>query len=430
MINYETILSNFDDKVTLYNWLRKVEEALKNASLESVSVEQQSAGTAILTFIFADGTSVVSPALTLPQGPTGPQGATGVSIDDVSLNENNAFVVKLDNGETITTDTISASRLYCHSIDLSTYGPSVNVVGISLELINDNGIAYTTPMEIFNAYKDSNNYTPFFQVSGALYDATSQTYKDVYRARLHLVNDVLHLEANVTGEVQPTLDVLVFPSVIDQCIKLSLAVAKGDTGPQGETGNGIENIVLISSLGLVNTYRINFTDGTHFDFDVTNGSSFVNVDGHDIAPAKVNATGNITAPSIIENMSGYSAHAYASFNQRYLGACKNGNKLTFAVAGALTTASTHPSGGAYQAVSFTIPTSIANKIIPYTGSLVALNSVDMAINTYSTPVRGSYQFIKEGNTFYVYFLVTNLAVSTTYNVRFDITFLLSDNLAQ
>ena len=32
MINYETILSMFDDKVTLMQWLKNNEEALKNAS--------------------------------------------------------------------------------------------------------------------------------------------------------------------------------------------------------------------------------------------------------------------------------------------------------------------------------------------------------------------------------------------------------------
>ena len=34
-------------------------------------------------------------------------------------------------------------------------------------------------------------------------------------------------------------------------------------------GNGITSIEKISSANNVDTYRINFTDGTHFDYEVT-----------------------------------------------------------------------------------------------------------------------------------------------------------------
>ena len=78
MINYETILSMFDDKVTLMQWLKNVEDALKNASLQSVSVIQPTQDTAELTFVFADGTSVTSPRLNLPRGIQGPQGPQGI----------------------------------------------------------------------------------------------------------------------------------------------------------------------------------------------------------------------------------------------------------------------------------------------------------------------------------------------------------------
>lgn len=78
MINYETILSNFQDKITLMQWLKKNEEALKNASLESVEVTQPTEDTAVLTFVFADGTRLDSPTLYLARGPQGPQGPQGV----------------------------------------------------------------------------------------------------------------------------------------------------------------------------------------------------------------------------------------------------------------------------------------------------------------------------------------------------------------
>lgn len=78
MINYQTILSSFDNKLTLMQWLNKVEDALKGGSLASVSLSQPTATTAVLTFHFADGTSLDSPSLVLPQGPQGPQGIQGV----------------------------------------------------------------------------------------------------------------------------------------------------------------------------------------------------------------------------------------------------------------------------------------------------------------------------------------------------------------
>ena len=47
---------------------------------------------------------------------------------------------------------------------------------------------------------------------------------------------------------------------------------QGPQGPTGATGNGIANITKIGSAGLVDTYRILFTDGAYFDFTVSNGA--------------------------------------------------------------------------------------------------------------------------------------------------------------
>ena len=49
--------------------------------------------------------------------------------------------------------------------------------------------------------------------------------------------------------------------------------AQGPQGPTGATGNGIESISLLSTSGATKTYRILFTDGTHFDYDVIDGSN-------------------------------------------------------------------------------------------------------------------------------------------------------------
>ena len=45
----------------------------------------------------------------------------------------------------------------------------------------------------------------------------------------------------------------------------------GSTGPTGATGNGIASITKISSVDTTDTYRITFTDGTTYDYEITNG---------------------------------------------------------------------------------------------------------------------------------------------------------------
>lgn len=48
---------------------------------------------------------------------------------------------------------------------------------------------------------------------------------------------------------------------------------QGETGQTGATGNGIQDIELISTVGLQKTYRINFTNGDHYDYVVTDGET-------------------------------------------------------------------------------------------------------------------------------------------------------------
>ena len=58
---------------------------------------------------------------------------------------------------------------------------------------------------------------------------------------------------------------------------ISFGIPKGDTGAAGATGatgatgNGIASIAKTSTVGLVDTYTITFTDGTTTTFEVTNG---------------------------------------------------------------------------------------------------------------------------------------------------------------
>lgn len=86
MININTIISSFDEEGTLLKWLKKVEDALKNASLKTVETVTIDDTSFKLKFVFADDTFLLSPTITSPkgakgdtgpQGPAGPQGDTG-----------------------------------------------------------------------------------------------------------------------------------------------------------------------------------------------------------------------------------------------------------------------------------------------------------------------------------------------------------------
>lgn len=50
-------------------------------------------------------------------------------------------------------------------------------------------------------------------------------------------------------------------------------IPKGNTGDTGATGNGIINTEKVSTVGLVDTYHINYTNGNYDTFTVTNGQN-------------------------------------------------------------------------------------------------------------------------------------------------------------
>ena len=52
--------------------------------------------------------------------------------------------------------------------------------------------------------------------------------------------------------------------------------APGQDGDPGADGNGVDYVELHSSSGIIKTYRMHFTDGTYFDFTVTDGIDGIN----------------------------------------------------------------------------------------------------------------------------------------------------------
>lgn len=53
----------------------------------------------------------------------------------------------------------------------------------------------------------------------------------------------------------------------------TILVKNGEDGKDGKQGNGVAKVEKIKSIDLVDTYRMTFTDGSTFDYEVANGDS-------------------------------------------------------------------------------------------------------------------------------------------------------------
>ena len=75
MINKETILSNYNDRLTLLQWLKKVELALQNASAKEFRVNQLGNATLTFSIVFDDDTELTTGPIVLQQGESVASGA-------------------------------------------------------------------------------------------------------------------------------------------------------------------------------------------------------------------------------------------------------------------------------------------------------------------------------------------------------------------
>lgn len=148
-------------------------------------------------------------------------------------------------------------------------------------------------------------------------------------------------------------------------------------------------------------------------------------------------TGAITAPSIIENMSGYTFApdevTGLTYEQIYAGIVKNGNKLTFVQAVNITR--TASQSGVSKLIShFIVPNSVANKLYSTT---IAGYSVLAFMQIYAIKTDASFVPIKiyvdkYGNKLNINLqgsTIDDLPLNSKVYLRIETTFLLSENLA-
>ena len=131
MINWQSILSSFDDKPTLLEWLKKVQKALNESALTTVTVSQEKTGrvnSITLSFNFQDGTKIVAPAFTVQDGKDG-EGITNLVSNNLTNRIHN-----------ITYDTTDGLRVYSEQLSEYTNIEHINRLEFRLPIMAGSGI--------------------------------------------------------------------------------------------------------------------------------------------------------------------------------------------------------------------------------------------------------------------------------------------------
>lgn len=151
MINYDSIISAYNDKPTLMEWLKKVEEALKGASATSFSVNKKGNATISFQIDFEDGTSLESGDIVLQQG----ESVTGASI------VNGHLILTLSNGDNLDAGNLGAVSSF--TID----GSQHLIVNYQDGTTNDLGAIFNGNVNISGILSASSVSTPLITSAGA-----------------------------------------------------------------------------------------------------------------------------------------------------------------------------------------------------------------------------------------------------------------------
>ena len=322
MLNYETILSSYDDKLTLMQWLKKVEDALNNASAVTFNVNKRGDATLTFSIVFEDGSEIESDPLTLQQGE---------SVESAAI-VGGHLMLTLTNG-----DVLDAGNLF---------NGDVNVTG---------------------------NVTATGTISAPAIEATGTGIK----------TDVIQQETS--GGIDVYADLV-------------------------HLNNGLEAQGEIESLNGVRT-------------------PVITADEVEIAAQK----------PIVEVMTGYSydevpAAIAGNVENVYIGVAKNGNKVTFVYAFNYTN-NNNEAVTNQQLIRFNVPSSLYDKLYPTTIGLYDAVSVGEAIATSdATNISKIPVMVSKltGNRLQLYAMgssLNSLTLNTKYYIRFEVTFLLSENMA-
>ena len=176
----------------------------------------------------------------------------------------------------------------------------------------------------------------------------------------------------------------------------------------------------------------NYNDGTSSDLGAI-FSGNITIGGNLTVTGGISGNA-ITGDSIIENMNGYTAsfptNTGWTIEKVYVGAVKNGNKLTVVVA----VNATKGAGALANPTlcKINIPSAVGSKLYPALigGYYFLDNRIIKAWSSYTNSIDAVSYIDKQSNT-QLSFVIdnsTNFVQDTTYYYRYEATFLLSDSL--
>lgn len=145
MINYDSILSAFDGKPTLLQWLKMVKKALDESILKNVNITQNGQKV-VFTFNFEDGTSISTPEVTLPKGDKGDNGVGIVIIETTGykiVGEDTESTIRVE----LSDGTIKQFKTYAKN--------GVRITGI--DTVNDEVVGDKTLTTLRANYSDNTN---------------------------------------------------------------------------------------------------------------------------------------------------------------------------------------------------------------------------------------------------------------------------------
>lgn len=158
---------------------------------------------------------------------------------------------------------------------------------------------------------------------------------------------------------------------------------------------------------------------------------------NDLGVENIDVSGSIKGTEIVEQMSGYSydgTNKNADFTPIYVGVVKNGNKLTCVFFMSLTATTADYLGAPIGILQ--VPYSLNEKLKTF-----SLSGIDNLLDVKVVPFYSGYNTKKNVDFILQKYLsaggvllqpaiyVTGLTANTTYLFRYEVTFLLSENLA-
>lgn len=128
MIDWKSILSLYNGKATLLQWLKKVEKAVGDSVLTGVKVDKTTPTAATLTLTFADGSEETSPEFVLPSA------GQPEDIDDINLNVGqNSVLYDLTDGMQVENTALIKYRTYDKNASVKFAIPIKAGEGISID---------------------------------------------------------------------------------------------------------------------------------------------------------------------------------------------------------------------------------------------------------------------------------------------------------